>query len=702
MSTSAIHPLPENDSFDLADFISFLWLKKWRIIITTILLTSVGVMYVKNQPKIYSATSTILLDEKIKYHSFGGFDTYAGKTGERLDTFIEFMRSRQFTQIVVERLKLQESPEFKRLLPDGRRVTDLQTANSVFVKNLKISKISNTEMLKVTFESQVAHIAAEVANQIGPIFFRYKGQIRKYKASETTRWLDGQLKVLKEELDTAETALETFLAENGLINLDNQVELTKTEIEKLIDHKLLMDKNLAIEQSYIQQITEAGDDIDKLLKIPVVANDPLLRSIAANLFAKKLAFEEISKRYKYKHHKHIAATGAVKTIQENFDQSLSQVLEGIKQNYRSTQIRQKALAKQLSDMRVKHLELSEHDIELATLERNVEAKLKLYEVFVSRLQEMEIQKDLDEEGEFAIVDYAQIPEYPTKPKVLLGAVFSLVLSFIFSVGFWLFVHLIADKKSRFKQVLKRTGVPLLGEIPKPPKKANTSSVSKSRPSKAALLYSETIRSLRAEMMVRASGASLKTIAVTHVVAGKQARQTSVDLAESYAQIEKTLLIDGNLRDPKIGSLYGLESLSAGLTSFLSGRSAFSGSKYQEVGSQLVVMPSGPVPSDPLMYFTKPRFSAIIKKLKTLYPYTIIETPAVNEANDILVVAKTVDAVVLLCDVEVAESNDLLEAIQRLLNAGVPLLGVVFERAKNVKSQVAKSNRKINKVAKVLN
>ena len=57
MSTPAIYPLPENDSFDLADFISFLWLKKWRIILTTILLTSIGVMYVKNKPKIYSGSN---------------------------------------------------------------------------------------------------------------------------------------------------------------------------------------------------------------------------------------------------------------------------------------------------------------------------------------------------------------------------------------------------------------------------------------------------------------------------------------------------------------------------------------------------------------------------------------------------------------------------------------------------------------------
>ena len=58
---------------------------------------------------------------------------------------------------------------------------------------------------------------------------------------------------------------------------------------------------------------------------------------------------------------------------------------------------------------------------------------------------------------------------------------------------------------------------------------------------------------------------------------------------------------------------------------------------------------------------------------------MIETPPVNAYGDALVVSKVVDAVVLLCDLELTESADLLEAIQRFQDAGAPLLDVVFEK-----------------------
>ncbi|WP_157828062.1 hypothetical protein [Paraglaciecola sp. MB-3u-78] len=98
--------------------------------------------------------------------------------------------------------------------------------------------------------------------------------------------------------------------------------------------------------------------------------------------------------------------------------------------------------------RSKHTALGTHEFKLASLKRKALATQKLYDVFLSRLQQAEILQDLD-----AGDDFAQIPDKHIKPRVLLGMTFSLILSSIFSLGFWLIIHLIADKKSRFTTLL---------------------------------------------------------------------------------------------------------------------------------------------------------------------------------------------------------------------------------------------------------
>lgn len=686
-----------SEGFDITDLITFLWQKKIRIIITVSVLTVLGTLYAKSQPRIYSASSTVLLSEKNEKLSIGGTLTSVTKPEDnKLDTYIELIKSKKLARIVVEKLKLHERNEFKKKIGNIKTIIDIDNAVNKLLKHLKLSKIANTDMLTITYESTLPMTASEVVNEVGLTFFEFQRISHKKRVSETTRWLDEQLLALSTRLDSAETELESFMQENGLIDLESQVDLVKTEISKLIEHRLLVGKELSKTLSTINQIKSANGDMKVLMQVPSILNDDLIKSMSAELFTTQLELDELSKRYQYKHHKFIAVKGTLDAITKNLERTLKKVVDSLEQDHQSIKVRANELELQLTLARAKHVELGAHEIELASLRRKTKATQKLYDVFLTRLQEAEILSDLDAGDEFSVVDYSQIPSKHIKPKVLLGAVFSLILSSIFSIGFWLIIHLIADKYTRFKQLVAKHGVVILGEIPKLAKKAKNKS---NKVNKNELIYADAIRALRSELIVHANDASIRSIAFAHVSESKNNSTLTIDLANSFAHLGKSFLIDCNLRFPQIGKVYQMDNLTPGLTNFLGKRATFAQCKFQEKGSQLNIMPSGPVPNDPLMYFTKSRFNDFIKKLGQVYEKTIIETPHVTGYNDALVIAKSVDAVVLVCDLETTDNQDLVEALHRLLNAGTPLLGVVFERVKSIKN--TKSNFRSMKTARVL-
>tara|TARA_R110002167_G_scaffold269661_2_gene476181 strand:+ start:6332 stop:8437 length:2106 start_codon:yes stop_codon:yes gene_type:complete len=700
----AVISLAPQGSFDLTDLLTFLWQKKWRMIITIAILTSMGSYYVKNLPKVYSATSTILLDEKSDTLTLSGnFGTVSQKESDKLDTFIEFIRSRQFSAKIVEQLNLTDRQEFQKVLENGTLVKDSQTAITILLNNLKLTKIANTEMLKINVESRLAYTAAEIANAIGPTFFDYQNQTHKRKADETTRWLDGQLTTLRSQLDEAEHELENFMQVNGLVDLENQVELVKTEIAKLIEYKLQVDKSVAADYATISQIKAAQGETVKLVQIPAIFNDSLLRDLTAKLTEKELFFDEISKRYKYKHYKYIAAQSAINVLKENYNTALLQVVDGLQYSYINSIGRQNELAKQLEKARLRHTELGRHEMELATLRRKVSAMQQLYDVFLSRLQEAEILQDLDSDGEFAIVDFAQVPEYSSKPKVLLGISFSFILASVFSIGFWFLVHLVADKKTRFKQLLLRQGVPVLAEIPKLPKQKvlSKTSLNTVQPVKD-FVYAEAIRTLRSGLVVRSDDTPIRIVAFTSVSKDHEKSQIPIELAESFGQLEKSMLIDGDMRNPVVGQYFGLGPNAAGLSEFINKQASFSQCMVREKGNQLSIMPSGAGTSDPLVYLSKPRFADFIKKVGVLYERLIIDTPPVNSFSDALVIAKLVDGIILTCDIEKTDSLALIEAVQRLQDAGAPLLGVVFDRSKHVKVRFSKTSAQKHSLKKSSN
>lgn len=696
----------ESGAFDLGDFLGFLWQKKIRLIVTICLLTAVGTSYVKKLPKIYSASSTILLSQKSEsFDLSSSFSALGSNSTTKIDTFIELIRSRQFALKVVEELQLHVREEFKKKLAEGKSAVDKQNAVSKLLKHLQLSKVSNTDMLKVTYESISGLTAAQVVNTVGPTFFEYQTQVQKEQADETTRWLDEQLLTLSTQLESAETELEQFMQENGLIDLSSQVNLAKAEISKLIEHRLSAEQVMFGAGATMSQLNAANGEMDKLMQVPIILKNPLIRTMRADLFRKKMELDELSKRYKYKHHRHIAAKGAVDALQTNLDETLNNVIESIEQEYNTSKQRYSELDKQLEDARNRHTKLGAHEFTLASLKRKTLATQKLYDVFLSRLQQAEILQDLEAGDDFSVVDYAPTPDKHIKPRVLLGAVFSLILSSVFSVGFWLLIHLIADKKTRLNTILRLQGVTLLGELPKPDKskraKAKKPSSEMKVPSKADVIYAEAVRSLRSELMVRSGDTPLRTLLVASVQQGKKRSKLAIELAESFGGLNKSILVDADLRHPQIGAEYGLESLSPGLSNFVSRRSSFSNASYREKGSQLSIMPSGAIPSDPLVYFSKPRFAGFVKKLGVLFDRVVIESPPVNTYSDSLVISKSVDGVILLCDLETTESVELLEAIQRLQDSGAKLLGVVFENAKNVKSKIPRRSRRKRLIKKLI-
>lgn len=196
-------------------------------------------------PKIYSASSTLLFSQESDTLSIvNSFGALTNNGNNKIDIFIELIRSRQSALKIVEKLQLQTREEFKKIVLEGQRVADTQNAD------------------------------------------------------ETTQWLDGQLLTLSSQIEGAETELEQFMQTNGLIDLKSQVDLAKTEISKMIEQRLTAEDILSNTSATMSQINAANGNADKLMQVPIILNNPLLRTLNSDLFRKQLEFDELSKRYK--------------------------------------------------------------------------------------------------------------------------------------------------------------------------------------------------------------------------------------------------------------------------------------------------------------------------------------------------------------------------------------------------------------------
>ena len=677
--------------FDLGDLIAFLWQKKIRIIVTASAILFAGGFYIVNLPKYYTASSTLLLGSGESTlnlpSSVAGF---ANPGDSKMDTYMEFIRSRQFIESVVIELGLQFQPEFQPVKPYGTEQEQLEHSIRYFLNNLSLSRLVDTELLKISFESPTPKLSAGIVNHLGPAFFEFYAQMRKKKADDASQWINSQLSLLETKLGDAEKDLQDFLRENRLIDVKSQIELARTEISALLTENLLNEKQLAGIEATVAQVKQREKNYDDLLQIPWVLQNPLVVDLRGKIVSQEQVLVELSKRYKSKHHKYISAKSMLDNLQLELVGLLDNLKASLEQEYNTLKVRRTALKNQIEVIKSQHSDLGKHELQLSRLTREVESTQKLYEVFVARLQETEFLKDLGNTEEFIVVDVAAVPRVPSRPKVLILLAVTAILSGFVSAGGWLALHLVSDRQTRFRQLLNNLDVPVLSQIPKLKKGLIGQSVADVvEKGQKNYLFAEAIRTIRTVAMLPARD-SLKenrVIAVMGIKEGDGKSTISISLAQSFSKLEKTLLVDTDLRSPSIAKAFDIERDHPGISNFVGKGIKFSDCSVKLPDSQLTVMPSGEVPTDPLAYISKPRFANVVNKLGIFYERVVIEAPPMNAYSDALILSKLVDCVILVCDVEQTESAELLESIQRLRESGAPLLGVVFNRVKGLRSQV---------------
>ncbi|GAB3023347.1 GumC family protein [Bowmanella dokdonensis] len=654
----------------------FLWQKKWRVLFLAALMTTAAGFMILKLPKIYTASSTLLLGSADKGLALPSL-SLPGVGGNELDTYIEFIRSRAFARILVDQLVLGTRPEYAPLAGESEIVRQFQ-------QNLAISQVKNTDMLKVSFSSTSAETAQEVADSIGPTFFSFHGKLQQQKVLNRSEHLNQQMQEIQARLGKAESDYQQYLDSNNIADLQAQMSMTQSQISELVREQLQQEKRLSEARINLQQARKVRGNHDALMSQAWIMQSPLVMEARRQWVSQSEQMERIKSRYKYKHPKFIQASVNLSSADQELKKRIEEQFSNMQQTILAGEQRSRELASEIDRNKAEFRQLGEHQTVLTRLGQELTATKKVHEVFMAKLQEMEMLKDMGQSKEFAVVDTASLPTEPSKPNVAGLFVMAASFSILFSGGFWFILSLIGDQFTRLNHVLKLMEVSVLAMLPKIQQKHKKR---QARPLRSGLgeanyLYAEGIRSLRTAVMVGQHGTQSGIVAVTSIKPGQGKASVVSNLADSISNIESVLLADIDMRQPSLAKAYGLDEKKPGLTEFFDGKAKLSLCMFQRNNGRLTLLPSGSIPSDPLALISTARFREFLQRLRSKFPRILLEAPPVNSVSDALVLSRLVDGVIVVCDVESTQPNELSDIIQHLREANVPLLGVVLNRVKS--------------------
>ena len=188
---------------------------------------------------------------------------------------------------------------------------------------------------------------------------------------------------------------------------------------------------------------------------------------------------------------------------------------------------------------------------------------------------------------------------------------------------------------------------------------------------------EAFRQLRTNLTFIDVDRPMKAIVVTSAVPGEGKSTTTANLAISMAQAgSSVLLIEGDLRRPKVAEYLGLEG-AVGLTNVLVGQVDLDTVLQPWGADGLWVLPSGSIPPNPSELLGSQQMSDVLKELKSRFDIVLIDAPPLLPVTDAAVAAAAADGALLIARHGHTTRAQVESAVQTLLGVDAHLIGTVY-------------------------
>ncbi len=696
------------DEFHLAEYWKLIKRHKWEVLGFAFVAMIVGALTAFSLPPVYRAEVKMLIEpEQKKIVSLDPLQS-ATNISYFYETQFEILRSKTVAVAVIMALGLENHEEFSEkksedatlpfgikldsLIPEqlapmlesgGKEKNTLEKMVEKFQKKLTIKGEDKSQIVTIAFESNNRNLAASVANAVSKAYIDEGLEARLSTVKQAASWLTVRLEELRKQLADSEAALRAFQNKTGVVDSTSQQDIVRNRFSSITANLVQAERARVEAESRYNQVKTAKKLKKPYDSIKSVLADPLIQRLKEEESRLSRHVAELSERYGHKHPKMIAGKSDLKEAQTRLNVEIEKVVDGIRREYEVAANNEKELIRLSEKMKKDIRGLKGDEFKLASLEREVTANRELYNMFMTRFKETEVTGEDEGGTNVRIIDAAEPPSQPYKPrKVLMIAMF--LIGGVFFGVLLSFVREHLDKTFKNGEDVERIlKIPTIGSLPIIIDE-NTPDVRPEHYShhNPKSLFAEAVNNIRTGVLFANIDNPPQTILVTSAVPGEGKTTLSVNLASSLSRLGRTLLIDADLRKPGIAEIFNVANKGeTGLVGLVYGQKNLKESVllFKKDAQNLYVLTSGMLPPNPLEFLSSQRFHNTLEKLKKRFKYIIVDTCPVLPYSDSITVAHMADEVIMVVRADHTSHDVSKDALKRLLSSNVTPLGIVLSQ-----------------------
>jgi capsular exopolysaccharide synthesis family protein len=295
------------------------------------------------------------------------------------------------------------------------------------------------------------------------------------------------------------------------------------------------------------------------------------------------------------------------------------------------------------------------------------------------LSDLELRTNLTGADRPQVINPASVPASPFEPTLRKNLALALILGAMIGVGLAFLVDFL-DESIKSKDELEEAtdGLTVLAAVPKAPGwKAKDGPVlhSLAEPESPT---AEGYRSLRTSLQYLNLVEPIRSVLVTSSQPDEGKSTTVANLAVTFASANmRVVVVSCDLRRPRVHQFLGVPN-DVGLTSVLRGELPLAEALRKVPGARnVVVLPSGPPPPNPSELLSTAATADVMQELGRVADLVILDAPPVLPVSDAQVLARYVDASLLVARTGVSGRRNVRRAVEALEQVDARLVGSVL-------------------------
>ena len=628
----------------------------------------------------------------------------------------KIVTSRLLAERVVEDLELWEHPLFAPPADDADADLDREKLVRGIARGIQgmvdVTRVKKTQLMEVSAVSPDPELSAKLANAQIEQYIQFNIDSESGLARSTSTFIDEEISELRREITKNEQQLREYARQKSIVMADSRdnnivVQRLQTLNQQLAEAEAA---RAGAEARYVNLRRAEPSSLDEVRKSGVVRD---LERKYMNLSEK---YEELTTTFgpDWPERKRVksAMEEAERSIETKSKEEAIKVVGSAKVAYREAVDRVNLLRTSLNAQKSEVQDLEHASSDYTQVRAELDNQREILRGLLRRRSETDITADLGERQPVRVkfIERAEVPQFAFSPGASRRFLFLIVLGAVlgFATAYLLdhwddSIHTVDDLK-------RYIPLPYLGMIPRYGDDNMMSQISRRltpqahtardrrlvRPEAKQSSYlptiydrrsalaeqrdtlSERFRFLRGSVLLSTPESVPKIVLVTSPDKNCGKTFVSSNLSCALGELDKkVLLIDGDLRNPKLHRVFRYRNR-IGLSNVLTGQSSLQdGCIMRTEIPNLFLMMSGPKSPNPGELLASPAMERTLKSCAEHFDFVVLDSAPLLPVFDSHVLSTRCDGVILVARSGVTSRHAALQSVELVERVNGKITGIVL-------------------------